>query len=1230
MTFIRPALLAVAAIAAIASPAAAQVLTRAYVANRGAASVTVVDITTAGVLKTIALEAAPYDVLVADDRVFVSMPAANRIAVIDPVTLNVIDSIAVAGAPRDLDRRNQTAIESRIYISTDDGLRTYDRATGALSAAVAVGPGSARVLEAGNANFTATQGQVFVAACDGGAAVRIVTETSGSVSAPVATGNAPCAALLTGSAFYVANTADHTVTVFTPGLQSPMTIAVAAQPIGFAETTAGIRVASASGTLTLLDRTTHGVITTRAIGGSPSALAGTFLPGGTGEALLVADSSGTLRVLSSTGDLLRTAPTGPSPGAVDLGKANPDDPVTLSTEGLWNDQPVREPAMSRDGRFVAFSSAATNLVAGDTNAMPDVFVRDRLLRRTTRVSVSSSGGQAEHGGNFANVRWGSYLPALSATGRYVLFLSLATTLVDGDANGREDVFLHDRDVDADGLFDEPGQISTRRVSVMSDGTDGLCRIPLPAACNTPHIEATLSGDGRQVAFSTNLELDQGDVNGLSDVYVHDVGRGLTTRLSLRPGGAPGAGVATGPVLNTTGRIVAFRTSDPGVVSYDTNGVDDVFATDRDPDANGVFDEQAPSFTHVSLRPGGALYAVASSPLAISDDGRWIAYTSYPTLGIFDRSTGHNGLVRDLSQPIIGAGQFSPDARYLAHVAFGTGPMFVRTDRDADGDGVFDEAGDVDIGQPVSIRWDAREPATDAALRAIVYFADGWTNGLAVQDLLGPAPPPFDTDADGLANAFETRFGLAAASDAGADGASGDPDGDGVSNLDEQLAGTHPRGFQTRYFAEGATGAFFSTRIAVANPGSAPSTVLVRYQTDTGHTTSTWVSVPGRARRFVNVGDVPSLGNASFSTIVEADEPVIVDRSMFWGTVIYGSHAETSLASPSTTWFLAEGATHGAFDLFYLLQNPSPTATASVEVRFLMPTGPPVVRTYAVPPSRRLTIYVDQVSGLESTDISAAVTSLNAVPIIVERAMYYSRPGTTFAAGHGSAAVPSPSTQWFLAEGATGSYFDLFVLLANPSATAADVRLTYLRPSDAPIVRTRTLAPNSRATIFVELEDPALVDTAVSTIVESLNGVGIVAERSMWWPATGGWQEAHNSPGATSPALRWGFADGEVGPPPYNTQTYFLIANTSAVSASVQVTLLFDDGAPVAKTFSVPANSRFNVPVASEFPAAVGRGFGALIESVGAPAPIVVERAMYSDAGGTVWSAGTNAVGTRLP
>ena len=220
-------------------------------ANRGATTVTVVDVVTGAVTKTIALDAPPYDVVAAEDRVFVSLPTANRIAIINPATLTVVGSIAVPGAPRDLDRRTQGP-SPRLFISTDDGLRIYQWSDEHAVAAHCRGPRPVR--GRWRPATPSLAGQVFVAACDGGATVRVVNEASGTVSAPVATGTAPCAVLNTTAAVYVANTGEDTVTVFTPALQNPLSVAVADQPIGFAEASAGVWVASASGTLTLLDR----------------------------------------------------------------------------------------------------------------------------------------------------------------------------------------------------------------------------------------------------------------------------------------------------------------------------------------------------------------------------------------------------------------------------------------------------------------------------------------------------------------------------------------------------------------------------------------------------------------------------------------------------------------------------------------------------------------------------------------------------------------------------------------------------------------------------------------------------------------------------------------------------------------------------------------------------------------------------------------------------------------
>ncbi len=220
------------------------------------------------------------------------------------------------------------------------------------------------------------------------------------------------------------------------------------------------------------------------------------------------------------------------------------------------------------------------------------------------------------------------------------------------------------------------------------------------------------------------------------------------------------------------------------------------------------------------------------------------------------------------------------------------------------------------------------------------------------------PSAGDGDGDTLPDAWETRFGLDAVAPYGDSGAYGDPDKDGITNSEESQRGTHPRGFYTRYFAEGATSDFFDTELALVNPNDDTALVNLRFQQPGGATTAHAVSLPPRSRRTVDPKVDAGLRDAEFSTVVESDQAVIVDRTMTWSSAQrYGSHSETSVASASLTWYLAEGATHSGFDLFYLLQNPGAEA-AHVRVRYLLPAGAPLTKDYVVPPGSRFNIWVN--------------------------------------------------------------------------------------------------------------------------------------------------------------------------------------------------------------------------------------------------------------------------------
>jgi photosystem II stability/assembly factor-like uncharacterized protein len=514
-----------------------------------------------------------------------------------------------------------------------------------------------------------------------------------------------------------------------------------------------------------------------------------------------------------------------------------------------------------------------------------------------------------------------------------------------------------------------------------------------------------------------------------------------------------------------------------------------------------------------------------------------------------------------------------------------------------------------------------------------------TSDVRVQKFVSPSPASEDDDSDGLLDTWESAFGLNPGSGSGQDGADGDPDGDGHTNAAEFDASTHPLGTSHQYLAEGVVNSFFQTQIAILNPGPGSAIALLRLQGQDAPEQSRRLEIPAGSRTTLTSASLANDVTGPFSTLIESDAPLVVDRTVSWDVDGYGSHAEAAADRASTTWYLAEGSTSGDFALFYLLQNPNPNAV-SATVRYLRPFGlPPIDRPLTLPPNSRTTIPVDDEGpDLASTDIAGVVTADQ--PIFVERAMYRSRPGQAFAAGLDSAGVTAPALSWYLAEGASGPFFDLFVLIANPNAEDAAVTAEYLLLDGQVHTKSYVVPGNGRLTIYVDDEQlpegsgqRPLANVAVSTTVTSTNDVPIVVERTMWWPGLevtpDFWTEAHNSPGATQTGTRWGAAEGEVGGA-HAVETYLLIANTSTIAGEALITFYFEDGDIATHTVSMLPRSRTNVQVSVAVPAAAGRRFAAVVESLGLEkAQIVVERAMYSNADGVSWAAGTNTKAVRL-
>jgi Tol biopolymer transport system component len=204
------------------------------------------------------------------------------------------------------------------------------------------------------------------------------------------------------------------------------------------------------------------------------------------------------------------------------------------------------PAISADGRFVAFASAADDLVAGDTNREIDVFVRDRVAGATERVSVGHQGLET------TNVSLG--FPALSADGAVVAFTSRARELlpVGEDTNGRADILVRDR---TRGV--------TTRASIPTGGGQS----------DAGSVEAALSGDGGTVVFySAATNLVPGDANGVFDVFRHQRATVTTTRLTA----GDAATFVSGTAVSADGTVVTFYGAATNLVPGDTNEVADVF------------------------------------------------------------------------------------------------------------------------------------------------------------------------------------------------------------------------------------------------------------------------------------------------------------------------------------------------------------------------------------------------------------------------------------------------------------------------------------------------------------------------------------------------------------------------------------------------------------------------------------------------------------------------------
>ena len=325
--------------------------------------------------------------------------------------------------------------------------------------------------------------------------------------------------------------------------------------------------------------------------------------------------------------------------------------ISTDSSGTSGNGDSDAPVISADGRFIAFTSLATNLTAiADANGGNDIFLHDCQANTTLLVSVNAAGTAAGNGA--------STLPVINSDGHFVAFASAASDLVAGDANAASDVFRRDMQVN--------GTAST----VIVSGVTGTST-PGNAASSNPQINST----GQFVTFdSTATNLVAGDVNGLRDIFRRDCATNTTVCVSAINGSVtPGAGFAdTGPApMSADGRYVVFTSSKTNLVSNDTNGSNDIFR--RDCNTNTTILISALNNTGTVSQTGN------SKNGQVSSDGRFVAFESSCTnltaatymagYQVYRRDTVTNATLL-LSTSLTGT-TGNADAQYLSMSAEGT-------------------------------------------------------------------------------------------------------------------------------------------------------------------------------------------------------------------------------------------------------------------------------------------------------------------------------------------------------------------------------------------------------------------------------------------------------------------------------------------------------------------------------------------------------------------------------
>ncbi len=327
------------------------------------------------------------------------------------------------------------------------------------------------------------------------------------------------------------------------------------------------------------------------------------------------------------------------------------------------------------------------------------------------------------------------------------------------------------------------------------------------------------------------------------------------------------------------------------------------------------------------------------------------------------------------------------------------------------------------------------------------------------------------------------------------------------------------------------------------------------------------------------------------------------------TIISGSYVEPpkpisdgtdslGAVAPSTTWYFAEGYTGESFDVYLPILNPQPVA-ATVTIDYMLPDGSTLQGVYPVAPMSRFTVHLDEIPGLEATDVSCRVTS--DYPVVAERAVYFDYHGAE--GGHAAVGAPDTSTTWYFAEGYTGQSFDEYLCLLNPGDFDTMVNLSFHKDDGSTIDVQRLVSAHSRRT--VKVDDISGLEDANNSVTLTA-GRGFVAERAMYFDYNGIGPGGSCTMGSTVLNTRWELAEGYTGG---GFDEFVLIQNPGATAGTAAVKFLKEGGEVIDRTYQLLPYSRFTIKV-DDVPGCDSTSVSVQVD--GGATPLMVERAMYFD------------------